>query len=44
MAFVKVQKFMTLDHCFAEVCFLGFVREVIYIALLQLKESILKCY
>jgi len=29
---------------FAEVCFLGFVGEGVYIALLQLKEGILKSY
>lgn len=41
--FSNSQKLMTL-HRFAEVSFLGFVREVIYIALLQLKEGILKSY
>lgn len=35
---------MTFHHCFAEVCFLDFLSEVIYIALIQLKEGILKFY
>lgn len=42
--FSNFQNMMTLHHCFAEVCFLGLAREVIYVALLQFKEGISKSY